>query len=275
MFKRLAASFLAVVLGLFAFSTAAQAQAPAKEAPKDVRSKLFKQVMADYPDVRECVTNEEGGTRAAEENMSAQEVDLNRDGVPEYEVGISGPCDCGMVNCSIYIYRQTAGGYEGILDGASGFGLNVLKTSSNGYADLRVDARDNAAVQSQTTYKFDGKQYREARTMMVHMGTGESQPAYRRIQFKRGSSSTTLQGKVSVGLPDTYLLGARAGQVMTVKLTAPRQKVRFMIMNSKTTEFLADNTTSWTGTLPETGDYHILVDTDGEGRTYSMTITIK
>jgi hypothetical protein len=271
--NRLAVSFLAIVLGLFAF-VAALAQAPAKEAPKDVRSKLFKQVMADYPDVRECVTNEEGGARAAEENMSAYEVDLNRDGAPEYEVGISGPCDCGMVNCSIYLYRQSLTGYESILEGASGFGLELLKTSSNGYADVRVDARDNAAVQSRTTYKFDGKQYREARSMMVHMGTGESKPAYRRIQFSRGASSTTVEGKVSIGLPDTYLLGARAGQVMTVKLTGPRQ-VRFMIMDSKTTEVLADNTTNWTGTLPATGDYHILVDADADGRTYSMTVTIK
>ena len=273
-FKRLAASFLAFVLGLFA-SVAAHSQAPAKEAPKDVRSKLFKQVMADNPDVRECVTNEEGGTRAAEENMSAYEVDLNRDGVPEYEVGISGPCDCGMVNCSIYLYRQSLTGYESLLTGAAGFGLELLKTSSNGYADVRVDARDNAAVQAQTTYKFDGKQYREARSIMVHMETGETKPSYRRVQFRRGSSATTVQGKVSVGLPDTYLLGARAGQVMTVKLTSPRQKVRFLIMTSKTTQVLADNTTSWTGTLPETGDYHILVDTDEDGRTYSMTITVR
>lgn len=274
MFQRVAASVLASVMVL---SVAVQAQqhSASREAPKDVRSKLFKQVMADHPDVRECVTKEEGGTRAAEANMSAYEIDLNRDGVPEYEVGISGPCDCGMVNCSIYLYRQSLTGYESLLEGASGFGLELLKTASNGYADVRVDARDNAAVQARTTYKFDGKQYREARSTMVHMGTGESKPAYRRVQFRRGSSSTTVQGKVSVGLPDTYLLGARAGQVMTVQLTAPGQKVRFMIMTSKTTEVLADNTTSWTGTLPETGDYHILVDADEDGRTYSMTITIK
>ena len=62
---------------------------------------------------------------------------------------------------------------------------------------------------------------------------------------------------------------------MTVKLTSPRQKVRFLIMTSKTTQVLADNTTSWTGALPETGDYHILVDADEDGRTYSMTISIK
>lgn len=272
-FNRLAASFLAFVLGLFAF-VAAQAQAPAKEAPKDVRSKLFKQVLADYPDVRECFMNEEGGIRAAEEKMSAEEVDLNRDGIPEYEVGISGSCDCGMVNCPIYLYRQTAGGYELILDGASGFGLEILKTSSNGYADVRVEARDNAAVQNQTTYKFDGKQYREARSMMVHMGTGESKPAYRRVQFRRGASSTTMEGKVSLGFSDTLLVGARAGQVMTLQLTAPRQSVKFMVMTSTTT-MLADNKRSWTGTLPETGDYLILVDTDDKTSTYSMTITIK
>ena len=274
MFHRLVALGLVAVMGLFAFVADTPAQAPAKEAPKDVRSKIFKQVMADFPELRDCVANEEGGAKTAEENMSAYEVDLNRDGAPEYEVGVSGPCDCGMVNCSIWLYRQSLTGYELILDGASGFGLNLLKTSTNGYADVRVDARDNAAVQSQTTYKFDGKQYREARSMMVHMGTGESKPSFRRVQFRRGASSTTVQGKVSLALPDTYLLGARAGQVMTVQLTAQR-KVRFTIMNSKTTETLADNTTSWTGTLPQTGDYHILVDADGDNRTYSMTITIK
>jgi len=37
------------------------------QTKKDVRSKLFKQVLADYPDVRECVEKEEGGTRTAEE----------------------------------------------------------------------------------------------------------------------------------------------------------------------------------------------------------------
>ena len=57
-----------------------------REVSRDVRSKLFKQVLADYPDVRECIANAEGGARAAEENMTVEEQDLNRDRVPEYEV---------------------------------------------------------------------------------------------------------------------------------------------------------------------------------------------
>jgi len=245
-----------------------------KEASKEVKSKVFKQVLADV-ELRECIEKEEGGVRTAEENSTVFEVDLNRDGTPEYEVDLSTPCACGMVNCSIYVYRQTPNGYELILDDASGFGLEVLKTSSNGYADVRVEGRDTAATSYQTTYKYDGKQYRESRSMIVHQETGESKPASRRVQFKRGASSTTLQGKVSIALPDTYVIGARAGQVMTVQLTAPRKAVTFLVSTPQSRNLLADNTRSWTGTLPETGDYTIIVDADDRGGTYSMTITIK
>ncbi len=262
-----------ILIGLvFASAYAAIAQ---KEAGKDIRGKLFKQVLADYSDVRECVEKEEGGTRAAEENMSALEVDPNRDGVPEYEVSLSGPCVCGMVNCSIYLYRQSPRGYEGILEDAAGLGIELLKTSSNGYADLQIDARENAAAQSQTIYKFDGKRYREARSSLVEVETGESKPSSRRVQFKRGASSTTVHGKVTLALPDTLVIGARAGQTMTVQLSGPRRAVRFMLMTAKTTTSLADNTTSWTGTLPETGDYIILVEASEKPSSYSMTISVK
>ena len=61
----------------------AMSQTHQRESTKEVRSRLFKQVLADYPDIRECVEKEEGGTRTAEENTSVEEVDLNRDGVTE------------------------------------------------------------------------------------------------------------------------------------------------------------------------------------------------
>ena len=264
-----------LVLAFGAFAVAANAQAHGeREAPKDVRSRLFKQALADSGE-RECIEQEEGGVRAAEEKMSVEEVDLNRDGVSEYEVELSGSCACGMVNCSIFLYRQTPGGFELILDGAAGFGFEVLKTSTNGYFDLRVTARNNAATQDRTTYKFDGKQYREAETRLVQMQTGESKPASRRVQFKRGTSSTTLQGRASLTMPDTYIVGARAGQVMTVTLTAVSRSVTFMLMTARTTTSLADNTKSWSGTLPETGDYLIVVEGDEKGGTYSITISIK
>src|SRR5689334_10416840 len=180
-----------------------------KEVPKAIRSKLFKQVLTDYPDVRDCVEKAEGGTRKAEEDMTVTEVDVNRDGVSEYEVELSGQCTCGMVNCSIYLYRQSAAGYESLLPDAAGLGLELLKTATNGYRDLQIDYRDTAATQGSTTYKFDGKQYREARSTITQVETGETKPAFRRLQFKPGSSSTTVQGRVSIALPDTFLLRAR------------------------------------------------------------------
>lgn len=265
---------LAVLLVLITL-TCVTAFPQEKEVPKPIRSKLLKQVLSEYPDVRDCVEKEEGGTAKAEQDMTVTEVDVNRDGVSEYEVELSGPCTCGMVNCTIYLYRQSATGYDSLLPDAAGLGLELLKTSTNGYRDLQVDARDTAATTGSVVYKFDGKQYREARSTITQVETGETKPAYRRLQFKRGSSSTTVQGKVSIALPDTFLLGARAGQTMTVQLTAPRKAVTFLVMNSKTTALLASSTRSWTGTLPETGDYHIIVDSDEKASTYTMTVTIK
>ena len=255
-----------VALILFAFQG---------EPSKAVRAKLFRQVLADDAELRECLKEQEGGAAAAEEGMTVEQHDLNRDGVKEYEVQLSGMCSCGAHNCRIYLYRAAGQGFESILDEASGLGIELLRTSSNGHTDLQINAHDSAATESRTVYKFDGKQYREAQTRIVHLETGESKPASRRVQFKRGSSSATVQGKVSIALPDTYLVGARAGQLMTVQLTSPQKSVRFLVMSPVSTSLIADNARSWTGTLPETGDYHIIVDGDERGGTYSMTISIK
>ncbi len=268
---RFAVAFAVINCLLFALALNAQQH----DDEQELRAKLFKQVLADFKDLRECYEQEEGGLPKAQENMNVEEHDLNRDGVKEYEVELSGPCSCGMVNCSIFVYRKAGEGFESILDDAAGFGVEVLKTSSNGYSDLRVTARDNAATQAETTYKFDGKQYREAKNMLVQVETGETKPASRRLQFKRGTSEATVQGKVSIALPDTYLVGARAGQVMTVKLTAPRKAVRFMVMSPSTRSLVADNARDWTGKLEETGDYTILIDADERNSAYTMTVSIK
>jgi len=261
-------AFIVISCLLFAVTVSGQQK-------EELRTKLFNKVLGDYKDLRECLEQEEGGLPKAQENMNVEEMDLNRDGVNEYEVEISGPCSCGMVNCSIYVYRKTGQGFESILDDAAGYGIEMLKTSTNGYRDLRVTARDTAATQSQMTYKFDGKQYREARNMLVQVETGETKPAVRRLQFKRGTSQTTVQGKVSIALPDTYLVGARAGQVMTVKLTAARKSVRFLLMSPSTRSLVADNARDWTGVLDETGDYTIIIDADARNSAYSMTVSIK
>ena len=251
------------------------AKAQQHNAKQEIRNRLFKQVLTDFKDLRECMESEEGGLSAGQEKMTVTEIDLNSDGVKEYQVEMGGPCACGTVNCSIYVYRKAGDGFESLLDDAAGYTVETLKTSTNGYKDLRVTAHDSAATTSVVTYKFDGKQYRDAKNMIVYVETGESKPALRRLQFPRGASQTTVQGKVSIVLPDTYLVRARAGQVMTIKLTAARKAVRFHVMSPTTASLVADDVRDWTGVLPESGDYHIMIDADEHPSSYSMTISIK
>lgn len=268
---RFVAAFIAISCLLWASLVTAQQH----DDKQELRARLFKQVLADFPDIRECLEQDQDELRTAQENMNVEEHDLNGDGVNEYQVEMSGACSCGMVNCSIYFYRKAGQAFESLLDDASGFGIELLKTSSNGYRDLLVTARDTAATQAESVYKFDGKRYREVKNTLVQVETGERKPASRRLQFKRGTSEATVQGKVSIALPDTYLVGARAGQVMTVKLSAPRKAVRFMVMSPSTRSLVADNARDWTGKLDETGDYVIIIDADARNSLYSMTVSIK
>jgi hypothetical protein len=99
------------------------------------------------------------------------------------------------------------------------------------------------------TYKFNGKKYDDVSSRIVQVETGESKPAHLRVRFKRGASSTFLQGKVSIALPDTYLVGARAGQVMTVEIMSTNKEIRFMVMSPSSRSLLADNTRSWSSSM--------------------------
>ncbi|HEY0367263.1 MAG TPA: hypothetical protein VGC73_12395, partial [Pyrinomonadaceae bacterium] len=162
-FSKRPESFIAITCLLFAVVVNAQQH----DDKQELRAKLFHQVLNDFKDLRECMEQEEDGLRKAQENVTIEELDLNGDGVNEYEVEMSGPCACGMVNCSIYIYRKAGQGFEAILDDAAGLGVELLKTSTNAYRDLLVTARDTAATQDETVYKFDGKRYRDVKNTLV------------------------------------------------------------------------------------------------------------
>lgn len=98
----------------------------------------------------------------------------------------------------------------------------------------------------------------------------------KRLTFKRGQVST----KVSGTIPNTlevheYIIRARKGQTLHLRLHATRLSLGFYTMspsNAMVEEetFLKD----YTGTLEESGDYHIFVySTKGAGK-YSLDIQI-
>ena len=253
-----------------------RAGAPApQQVNARVRQELLAQLLKDRADLVECLAQEGPGRKAEYlANVSVEAVELNGDGRPEYFVEPQGGCDCGAHNCDLFVYRHVGGGYELMLEG-NGVGLAAEKTFSNGYADISVEAQGSALTRFRTYYKFGGRGYRESRSDVINMETGEVKPAARRLRFPAGATSAVAEGRATLGFGDTYLVGARAGQQMTLRLAAANKSVTLIVMTPNAKALLADNVTTWSGTLPESGDYRILIDADERGGAYKLTVSIR
>ncbi len=92
-------------------------------------------------------------SKFAVENFTAQLIDLNSDGKPEWFIdGISSNF-CGNRVCWSAIYREVAGKYELLL----GNGAAPLDTFTNGYKDLEV----SFGPYIPTIFTYNGKHYKE------------------------------------------------------------------------------------------------------------------
>ena len=86
--KRATATIAFIVINCLLFAWTVNAQ---QKESQEVRTKLFNKVLNDYKDLRECYEQEEGGLRAAQENMNVEQFDLNRDGVlPGSDLHVGG-----------------------------------------------------------------------------------------------------------------------------------------------------------------------------------------
>ena len=112
-----------------------------------------------------------------------------------------------------------------------------------------------------------------------------------RISFKRGSTSATVKGAVVRGTRDHYTIGARRGQRMTLRLTSLEQTAEFQLYPSQVN--IAESTngeppdqtlvqmnsrgeeTHWSGNLPATGDYRIVVGPTRGNATYNLEVAIR
>jgi hypothetical protein len=102
----------------------------------------------------------------------------------------------------------------------------------------------------------------------------------KKVRFARGTSSTTIRGAVIRGERDRYLVGARAGQTMTVKITSLEKNAVFQIYFSGEQESLpgageTDDATKWSGRLPADNEYVIVVGGTRGNASYTLTISIK
>ena len=108
---------------------------------------------------------------------------------------------------------------------------------------------------------------------------GKAEP--KRIEFKRGTTSTTINDRVRGSEEAEYVLAAKKGQRLIIKLTSvPVKSSVFQLLgeDNDTLGLEYDANFSYSGTLPKTGDYFINVKrpTEAKGTSrFTLTITIR
>jgi hypothetical protein len=112
------------------------------------------------------------------------------------------------------------------------------------------------------------------------MGTALAEGVKKRVRFPRGSTSTTVSGAVIRGERDRYILGAREGQTMTVRIKSVEDNAVFQIYFLGEQEALegageADDAKSWKGKLPATTDYVIVVGASRGNASYKLEVKIE
>ncbi len=89
-----------------------------------------------------------------------------------------------------------------------------------------------------------------------------------RIRFARGRTSTTVSGTVAGNGSRDYVLGARRGQMMTVRVTSNTGDVHVDIGGN-------DMGSGTTIELRSTDDYIITVHNEGRATRFSLYISIR
>ena len=108
---------------------------------------------------------------------------------------------------------------------------------------------------------------------------GKAEP--NRIEFKRGATSTIVSGVVRGDEEAEYVLSAKQGQRLTIKLTSvPAKSSVFQLLgeDNDTLGLEYDANFNYSGVLPKTGDYFINVKrpTEAKGASrYRMTVTVR
>lgn len=108
--------------------------------------------------------------------------------------------------------------------------------------------------------------------------TVQPPPSAQRISFAPGSNSAQVSGQVGGYTVITYLLEALAGQNMQVSVSSPTNNV-FLSVLTPSGAFLAQATVgakSFTGALPQSGDYTFRVSTSpgAATTTYTLNVTV-
>jgi hypothetical protein len=103
--------------------------------------------------------------------------------------------------------------------------------------------------------------------------------ATKRVRFVKGHTSATYKGAVIRGTRDRYLVGAKAGQLMSVRIRSVEQNAVFSVADPLGSFMKGageeDDATRWSGRLPSSGDFVVEVGGTRGNAEYSLTVMIK
>ena len=97
----------------------------------------------------------------------------------------------------------------------------------------------------------------------------------RRIRFARGRTTKVIKDAVVRGTLDRYLLRASRGQTLIVHITSIENNAVFDIGAPGGRHTIAQEATDWTGELPRSGDYVIVVGGTRGNATYTLEVTVR
>ena len=112
------------------------------------------------------------------------------------------------------------------------------------------------------------------------------------IRFARGASGAEIRGAVVLGERALYSLEARKGQRMSLRITAPERNAVFQVYAPGAVPEIKDSVlevagealpgagegedaTRWTGVLPRTGAYLVVVGSTRGNATYRLAVSIR
>lgn len=129
-------------------------------------------------------------------------------------------------------------------------------------------------------FEFDEEPDDKLPDAILEKQTGNVQDdTAQRIRFLAGTSSAIVKGKISEGVSVTYLIGARAGQTMAVKVIDgdAGSDVVFDVIAPDGARLGGDRMyDDWSRKLPKSGDYIITVSTiESENTNFKLHVSIR
>ena len=178
---------------------------------------------------------------------------------------------------AVYVLRALAGQNMNVFAASTG-PFRITVTGADGAFLASGNANENIATRLPSTQDYyitleapiGGATARYNMTVSVVGSTRPTpQPATTRIRFAPGATSASVSGSA----PQRYVLGAGSGQTMYIDLSAAGP-ARFTVTAADGRRLGGGTeSTPWSGRLPATQDYYILVEgSDGVG--FYMTVSI-